>query len=80
MQPWKEKKKKHLEVYVIFVDEFCFVQIYDNPFQILSLGYVLFPVQYCHVCELDLIFLSSSFAAVGNEISAFSDFFFFFLY
>lgn len=65
-------------MYVIFVDEFFFVQIYDNPFQILSLGYILFPVQYFHICELDLIFLSSSFAAVGNEIGAFSDFFFFF--
>lgn len=74
MQPWK-RKKNHLEVYVIFVDELFFVQIHDNPFQILSLGYMLFPVQYCHVCELDLTFLSSSFAAVGNEIGAFSGFF-----
>lgn len=29
------------------------------------------------MCELDLIFLSSSFAAVGNEIGAISDYFFF---
>lgn len=30
------------------------------------------------MCELDLVFLSSSFAAVGNEIGAISDLFFFF--